>query len=125
MNQNENKKTNKPLKVFGIGIDHMYRCQHYSSPRDVLAIKFKCCNRTYGCYHCHEAEEDHKIERWKKSEFKKKVLLCGHCNQWMSINEYIYSKQKCFHCLQPLNPGCSRHWGLYFELGTPKELSEV
>ena len=39
---------------------------------DVIAIKFKCCNKYYPCYKCHEEHESHAIKRWTEKEFDKK-----------------------------------------------------
>ena len=60
---------NKHHTVHGIGLDNETRCTHYHTPVDVIAIKFKCCNKFYACIHCHNESEDHAPVPWSKSEF--------------------------------------------------------
>lgn len=59
-------------KIYGSVIDKETRCTHYHSFLDVIAIKFKCCNKYYPCYKCHEEHESHAIKRWTEKEFDKK-----------------------------------------------------
>lgn len=40
-------------KVYGSLIDTETRCRHYFTEEDIIAIKFKCCNKYYPCYKCH------------------------------------------------------------------------
>lgn len=37
-------------KVYGSLIDTETRCRHYFTEEDIIAIKFKCCNKYYPCY---------------------------------------------------------------------------
>ncbi|WIZ15667.1 CHY zinc finger protein [Staphylococcus aureus] len=50
-------------KVYGSLIDTETRCRHYFTEEDIIAIKFKCCNKYYPCYKCHNEFEKHAIER--------------------------------------------------------------
>ena len=44
---------------------------------DVIAIKFKCCNKYYPCYKCHEEHESHAIkDGQKKSLIKSDYVWC-------------------------------------------------
>ncbi len=47
--------------------------------RDIIAIKFKCCNKYYPCYKCHNEFEKHAIKRWSEPSFNEKAILCGVC----------------------------------------------
>lgn len=117
------QKVLKPLKtaqirginVFGKPIDNQTRCVHWHSELDIIAIKFKCCEKYYPCFSCHEEEADHDHQVWPKSEFDQKAILCGVCGNELSIQEYLASDNTCPHCESKFNPGCSKHYHLYFE----------
>ncbi len=101
--------------VQGKLIDNQTRCQHYHSPLDIIAIKFKCCNTYYACIHCHNEHVHHTTKLWPVAEYNEKAILCGHCNVQMSIYSYLTCQYKCPNCLANFNPGCSNHNHLYFE----------
>jgi uncharacterized CHY-type Zn-finger protein len=103
------------VEVKGKLIDQQTRCEHYHSALDIIAIKFKCCGDYYPCYECHEACTEHKVEVWKKDEWDIKAVLCGVCKQELTVNEYLRSNNSCPHCNSAFNPGCSKHYHLYFE----------
>jgi uncharacterized CHY-type Zn-finger protein len=100
----------------GVVIDEYTRCIHYHSELDVIAIKFKCCNEYYPCHKCHEEESDHQYEVWKKNEFDAKAVFCGVCKNEMTIHEYLSCGNRCPKCRVAFNPGCSKHYHLYFEV---------
>ncbi|TFB22775.1 hypothetical protein E3U55_05940 [Filobacillus milosensis] len=104
---------NKEVK--GQVIDSQTRCEHYHTDRDIIAIKFKCCNTYYPCYQCHEEEAGHSIERWKAEEYNQKAILCGSCVTELTIEDYLKSNNKCPNCEALFNPGCQLHYHLYFE----------
>ncbi|SER04319.1 CHY zinc finger protein [Piscibacillus halophilus] len=104
------------MNIFGQVIDHETRCQHYHSERDVIAIKFKCCNAYYPCYECHEESVEHPVERWSKHELDEKAVLCGVCQSEMTIREYLNSSHQCPNCEASFNPGCQLHYHLYFDV---------
>lgn len=108
------------INVFGKSIDHQTRCVHWHSQLDVIAIKFKCCDKYYPCFSCHEEEADHKHQVWAKTEFDEKAILCGVCGHELSIKEYMDSNNTCTNCQAGFNPGCSNHYHLYFETNEPK-----
>ena len=61
------------VKVIG-AIDDQTRCRHYHSERDIIAIKFKCCETYYPCIFCHEEQADHQVEVWPTKEFDTKAV---------------------------------------------------
>jgi uncharacterized CHY-type Zn-finger protein len=97
-------------------VDDETRCEHYHSPLDIIAIKFKCCNDYYPCYECHEELASHPSQVWTKEERNTKAILCGICKTELTIQEYIDSANTCPQCNSSFNPNCSRHYHLYFEV---------
>ncbi|GHB49992.1 hypothetical protein GCM10008106_33460 [Mongoliitalea lutea] len=89
---------------------------HWHSALDVIAIKFKCCDKYYPCFSCHEEEADHKYEVWPKDAFDQKAILCGVCGHELTIQEYMDSNNSCPKCEANFNPGCSNHYHLYFDV---------
>ncbi|WP_235062790.1 CHY zinc finger protein [Indibacter alkaliphilus] len=104
------------VRVFGKSVDHQTRCVHWHSALDVIAIKFKCCDKYYPCFSCHEEEADHEHQVWPKSEFNQKAILCGVCGHELSIQEYMDADNTCPKCEASFNPGCSNHYHLYFDM---------
>ncbi|MCD5323142.1 MULTISPECIES: CHY zinc finger protein [Pontibacillus] len=101
--------------VFGQVIDHETRCVHYHSDKDVIAIKFYCCDTYYPCYQCHNNACNHAIKRWPATLFTHKAILCGHCGSEFSIQTYLNAPFLCRTCQHPWNEGCAFHYHLYFE----------
>jgi len=104
------------MLVKGNCIDTETRCVHYNSPLDIIAIKFKCCNDYYPCYECHKAATNHELIKWEKNEFNQKAILCGKCSVELTIQEYMESNHRCPACQSAFNPGCSKHYDLYFNI---------
>jgi uncharacterized CHY-type Zn-finger protein len=104
------------LMTYGKPVDDETRCVHYSSPRDVIAIKFACCDRYYPCHACHEETADHPAIPRPKHRFHEKAVLCGVCKTELSVNEYLSCGYRCPACGADFNPGCARHLRLYFEV---------
>jgi uncharacterized CHY-type Zn-finger protein len=104
------------IKVYGKTIDDNTRCKHYCSPFDIIAIKFKCCNKYYPCNQCHEEEADHAAQIWNKNEWNTKAILCGVWKTELTIREYVESGNICPDCNDAFNPDCSKHYHLYFEV---------
>ena len=100
--------------VYGRIIDHQTRCTHYHSSVDIIAIKFKCCDRYYPCFECHTESEDHLPQQWPQEEWNTKAILCGACGHELTINEYMASHNQCPVCKELFNPGCEKHYYLYF-----------
>lgn len=90
------------------------RCAHYGDHRDVIAIRFPCCDVFYPCYRCHRETADHDPERWPANRRSEHAVLCGRCRQTMSIAAYLEADHTCPACGAPFNPGCRSHWHRYF-----------
>jgi uncharacterized CHY-type Zn-finger protein len=102
--------------VHGTLVDEQTRCTHYHSTLDIIAIKMKCCNKYYACIHCHNEAEKHAIEVWTKQEHNEKAILCGNCNNELTINTYLNCENVCPSCSSNFNPKCSNHYHFYFEV---------
>ncbi|WP_417897194.1 CHY zinc finger protein [Bacillus haimaensis] len=103
------------IQVLGKTVDKETRCVHYHSSKDIIAIKFYCCQTYFPCYQCHDEHSDHHAQVWPKKSFGEKAILCGVCQNELSIHEYIDSNSTCPICRSPFNPGCQLHYHLYFE----------
>lgn len=100
--------------VYGLLVDTSTRCTHYHSDLDIVAIKFKCCDRYYSCFACHEELEEHGASTWAESEFGELAILCGACNSELSIRDYLACAFACPCCQSPFNPRCAEHYDRYF-----------
>lgn len=107
--------------IFGIDVDPQTRCSHYKSELDIIAIKFKCCEKWFPCYECHSEIANHSPALWPKNEFDSPAILCGACGYQLTINEYFSCDSTCPKCERGFNPGCANHYHLYF--GTKENLS--
>lgn len=103
-------------KVKGNLVDKETRCSHYHTVKDIIAIKFKCCDTYYSCYQCHTEHANHDLKRWTKNEFTEKAILCGKCKHELTISEYMTSNSTCPNCNSSFNPACSNHYDLYFDM---------
>lgn len=101
--------------VSGLNVDGGTRCAHYHDERDIIAIRFKCCGKWFPCHQCHAALAGHTPEVWPKDEFDTPAILCGGCGHQLSVREYLESNSVCPHCCRQFNPGCARHYHLYFQ----------
>jgi uncharacterized CHY-type Zn-finger protein len=101
-------------QVLGDLVDPQTRCVHYSTPLDIVAIKFKCCDAYYPCHLCHAAHAGHDVVRWPKAERGTRAILCGVCESELSIAEYL-DVDRCPTCRSPFNERCRLHHDLYFE----------
>jgi len=102
------------VKVYGVDVGPQTRCAHYDGTTDVIAIRFPCCDRFYPCHLCHEAVADHNARVWPESSFGEPAVLCGTCGHVLTVREYLSSGSQCTACEADFNPGCVRHWDLYF-----------
>ncbi|GAA1120978.1 CHY zinc finger protein [Nesterenkonia jeotgali] len=102
-------------QVRGATVDEQTRCRHYAGPRDVVAIRFFCCDRWYPCLRCHQEAETHRITPWPRGRREELALLCGVCRTRFSIAEYL-TAESCERCTAGFNPGCASHHEFYFEL---------
>jgi uncharacterized CHY-type Zn-finger protein len=102
-------------RVYGSEVDPQSRCLHYHSSLDIISIKFKCCGRWFPCLECHTEVEDHTAEVWPVREFNEKAVLCGSCGHQLTVSEYFDCGSICPSCQARFNPGCAKHYHLYFE----------
>ena len=102
--------------VRGLGVDAETRCVHWRSPRDVVAIRMRCCGDYYACKDCHAALAGHAAQVWPRAEWDALAVLCGACGSEMSIRTYLGCGDACPACGAGFNPGCRLHHHFYFEL---------
>ena len=100
--------------VHGRTIDGETRCVHYGTALDVVAIRFRCCDRDYPCISCHAEAETHPVLRWPALQWQENAILCGVCRTELSIDAYRVAAA-CPACGAGFNPGCATHFPLYFE----------
>jgi uncharacterized CHY-type Zn-finger protein len=103
-----------PVPLRGVRVDAATRCVHYDGPRDVVAIRFACCDLYYPCFRCHRAVADHDPARWPKARRREAAVLCGACRRTMSAARYLAGAPTCPHCGAAFNPGCAAHHDRYF-----------
>lgn len=101
-------------EVHGATVDDQTRCIHYRTDRDVVAIRFRCCDRYYPCHLCHAESAGHEARQWPRAERGEAAILCGVCSTELSIANYL-DVHACPACAAPFNPGCRLHSHLYFE----------
>jgi uncharacterized CHY-type Zn-finger protein len=102
--------------VRGVDLDPETRCAHWYSPRDVIAIKMKCCGVHYACKDCHDALAGHPAEVWPRGEWETKAVLCGVCGTEHGIRAYMDCADVCPSCGAAFNPGCRTHYHYYFDM---------
>lgn len=108
-------KTPGPIRCHGTGVNERTQCAHYHSERDLIAIQFKCCGVFYACIECHHEAAGHAPVVWPKAEFNTQAIYCGHCKNTFSIADYLGCDSTCPVCQVAFNPGCAKHYPLYFE----------
>lgn len=118
--QHHAKRAHSPVsagpKVHGIDITRFTQCAHWHSELDIIAIKHRCCEKYYGCISCHEALAGHEPDVWPRAEWATtRAVLCGRCRRELTIEEYLGSGSVCPGCKAGFNPGCAKHYELYFE----------
>ena len=101
--------------VRGVGVGPETRCAHYGGPRDVVAIRFACCDAYYPCVRCHAAVADHDAERVPRAAFDDAGVLCGRCGAALSVRTFVEGDHACPDCGAAFNPGCANHYDRYFE----------
>lgn len=102
------------VPVEGVDVDPETRCAHYDTDRDVLAIRFPCCETFYPCFECHRAATDHPAEVWSPGSFDRRAVLCGACGERIRIVDYLSEPTACPACRVAFNPGCVDHHHRYF-----------
>jgi uncharacterized CHY-type Zn-finger protein len=86
------------FSVLGMDVDWQNRCEHYTSPLDVVAFRYKCCGLYYACVKCHEVLAGHEIVIWDKTDYETLGVLCGICRTEFTIGEYLASDDRCPNC---------------------------
>jgi uncharacterized CHY-type Zn-finger protein len=107
------ERTVAGLSVRGVAVDEQTRCTHYDGPRDVVALRFPCCETYHPCFRCHAAVADHEPAVWPTSAFDRAAVLCGVCGTELRIEEYL-GTTACPDCAAAFNPGCRNHYDRYF-----------
>lgn len=103
------------IPVRGVGVDAETRCRHYASDRDVVAIRFACCEHYYPCFECHETVAGHEATRWGRDAGDREAILCGACGHQLRISAYVDGNDRCPVCDAAFNPGCRTHYHRYFD----------
>jgi uncharacterized CHY-type Zn-finger protein len=101
--------------VHGVEVGAETRCGHFGSERDVIALRFGCCERFYPCYACHDAVVDHDAEPWPRERFDEPAVLCGVCETALTASTYLSANHECPSCGVAFNPGCEAHHDRYFD----------
>lgn len=104
------------MRTPGQPIDDETRCIHYDSPRDIVAIKFKCCGEYFPCHRCHAETVDHPTEVWSSDDIDRYAVLCGRCGTELTIRAYLDCDNRCPQCDAAFNPDCRAHRHRYFEV---------
>jgi uncharacterized CHY-type Zn-finger protein len=78
-----------PVSVRGVEVDAETRCAHYDTARDVVAIRFPCCDVFYSCLDCHAAVADHPPDRWPRDRLDEPAVLCGACGSHLAATTYL------------------------------------
>lgn len=102
------------ITVHGTHVNSRTQCAHWHSDRDIIAIRFKCCDAYYACIDCHREAADHEPVVWPKAEFEEQAIYCGNCRHTLSISSYLACGNTCPVCQAAFNPGCANHYPLYF-----------
>lgn len=98
----------------GIRVDSVTRCAHYDGPRDVVAIRFSCCDAYYPCFECHREATGHEPVRWSSTRRDEPAVFCGVCGATMTAPDYLRGDHACPTCGTNFNPGCTAHHHHYF-----------
>lgn len=106
------------ITIKGIDVDPETRCAHYHTKKDIIAIKFACCQTYYPCYQCHDQLVNHERTVWQKEQYDSKAVLCGVCGTELTIQQYFSSASTCPDCSSVFNEGCINHYHLYFATDT-------
>lgn len=106
----------RTVTCHGTAVNARTQCAHYHSERDIIAIQFKCCGVFYACITCHDEAAGHPPVVWPKSERHIAAILCGNCKHTFSIATYLACDNTCPNCQAAFNPGCARHYPLYFDM---------
>ena len=113
------------VEVRGTNVDRQTRCEHYHSAFDIIAIKFNCCGDWFPCFECHTENAAHPAKVWATEDFETKAILCGNCGYRLSVTEYLKCDSVCPKCRSLFNPGCAKHYHLYFETAPDDDADKI
>jgi len=108
------QRTIDGVLVRGVDVGPETRCGHYDGERDVIALRFPCCDDYYPCFECHEAVADHERSVWPGDAAAVPAVLCGRCGTELAIEAYLRADHACPDCGAAFNPGCAAHYDRYF-----------
>lgn len=114
MRESESGDPRFTVAVRGVDLDAETRCAHYRTDRDVVAMRFACCDTYYPCHACHDALADHDPARWPAERFDEPAVLCGVCRTALTATTYLDAPTACPACDAAFNPGCVDHHDRYF-----------
>jgi len=103
-------------RVHGVEVGPETRCAHYATERDVVALRFACCEAYFPCFRCHETAVNHEAERLPVDS-SVSAVLCGVCGAELTPREFVNGEHRCPECDAAFNPGCADHYDLYFDFG--------
>jgi uncharacterized CHY-type Zn-finger protein len=75
--------------VRGVAVDGATRCAHYRTDRDVVAIRFACCDAFYACFDCHATVTDHDAGRLPADRLDEPSVRCGACGTVHAARTYL------------------------------------
>jgi uncharacterized CHY-type Zn-finger protein len=104
-----------PVPLRGVAVDAETRCAHYDGARDIIAIRFACCEVYSPCFRCHRATTSHAPTRWPAARRHDSAVFCGACRHPMSAVAYLRAGHACPRCGAAFNPGCAAHHDRYFD----------
>lgn len=108
-------RSRTPVRIHGVDVGLETRCAHYHSDRDVVALRFACCEAFFPCHACHEAVTDHEAVPWPENRFDEPAVYCGVCRETLTAHDYLECADACPRCGAAFNPGCRAHRDVYFE----------
>jgi uncharacterized CHY-type Zn-finger protein len=103
-------------RVYGLDVDEATRCAHWHGPTDIIALRMQFWGKWFPCHECHQAIADHDASVWPRSGRATEAILCGACGKALRIDQYLDGESRCHRCDAAFNPGCAKHWDLYFEI---------
>ena len=94
-----------------------YGCKHWSSPLDIVALKCSCHGEFHACLSCHADVHNRPPAPWPRRLWDtEKAVKCRACDHEMTITAYMACDSACPSCDGAFNPGCRKHWPLYFDM---------
>lgn len=118
------RRTVHGIDVRGREVGPETRCAHYDTERDVIALRFPCCDDYFPCHECHDAVTSHDSEVWPPDSADAEAILCGCCGARLTIRTYLNCENRCPTCAAAFNPGCRNHAHYYFSEELVRAITE-